>query len=187
MKGYFILESAKIADTARKKPEKKTAYWDVAIGIVIIILLRLFVFEFTQIIGESMMPTLLNKEMVFVNKIVYKFSKPKRGDIIIVKIDGQKEYLVKRVVGLEGETVEVRDGDVYIDGDPKTDIYVPDIQINDDFPETIVPEDAVFAFGDNRNHSMDSREYGPFEDDHIVGRAEFVLWPFKEIKSLHWK
>lgn len=134
--------------------------------------------------GDSMNPTLLSGERMLVEKVSYCLDLPKRGDILVCHFPGYRDNFVKRVVGLPGETVEVRDGLLYIDGMPLDESgYWRDVMWRDTEPYT-VEEGAVFVMGDNRNHSEDSRVHGAIDQKQIVGRSFFVFWPFTGFRAL---
>lgn len=135
----------------------------------------------TSVIGDSMEPALYNGQEILMNRILYRISMPKRGDVIVFLPNGNKNshYYVKRVVGLPGETVQIRDGNVYIDGmmlaeDESFDKIVdPGIARN----ELLLASDEFFVLGDNRNSSEDSRSgnIGAVKEDTIIGKAWFHL------------
>ena len=123
---------------------------------------------------------------MFGNRLAYLFDKPKRFDIVIFKYpDHEKELFIKRIIGMPGETVEIRDGKVYIDGakEPLDDSFTPEEPLGDYGPY-VVPEDSYFMLGDNRNYSKDSRFWNnPYvAEDKILGKA--VLRYFPGIKLL---
>jgi signal peptidase I len=126
--------------------------------------------------GSSMEPTLHSGEFVIVNKLSYKFSEPMIGDVIVFHFprDPEQEY-IKRVIGLPGERVEIRDGDVYVNDRPLEEDYIAADPAYDIISE--VPEDSLFVLGDNRNNSSDSHNWGPVPLDFVVGKAVFVYWP----------
>jgi signal peptidase I len=126
--------------------------------------------------GSSMEPTLHSGEFVIVNKLSYKFSEPMIGDVIVFHFprDPEQEY-IKRVIGLPGERVEIRDGDVYVNDRPIEEDYIAADPAYDIISE--VPEDSLFVLGDNRNNSSDSHNWGPVPLDFVVGKAVFVYWP----------
>ena len=126
-----------------------------------------------------MVPTLEIGDRLFVNKFIYRFTDPERGDVIVFRsVEGGEEDLIKRVVAVPGDTVEVRDGTLYVNGQPQPDAYV-----NREFPDrsyygpTTVPEGRVFAMGDNRANSRDSRFFGPVPYENIEGEAFLLFWP----------
>jgi signal peptidase I, bacterial type len=151
--------------------KKKDRFWIVFIIIVAaVVLLRLFVFEFVNISGESMYPTLHDGNLILINKVDYT---PVRGDIVI--LDTQLE-LVKRVIGLPGEKIQIQDGEVYINGQKLEDKYQYPTQVKDSMPELTIPDGSVFVMGDNRDHSADSRVIGPIKLQSIRGRMLLSLW-----------
>ena len=124
----------------------------------------------------SMLPTLSPGNFVVVNKISYRLGDPARGDIVVFRLPGDtSQRFIKRLVGLPGERVEIRAGNVYIDG---RQIEEPYLQVSTRRGGTWdVPEGAIFVMGDNRNNSSDSRVWGVVPLDNIVGKALFVYWP----------
>lgn len=173
---------------AKKQEEKAKNIWGwvLAIGIAVAVafLVRAFLFEIILVDGPSMQPTLHTDERLAVEKVSRYMGLPERGDIIIVHYsDGTNNNYVKRVIGLPGETVEVRDGTVYINGEALDEEYIS-TQPYADMEPVVVPEDTVFVMGDNRANSMDSRIVGPIRHDQIVGHAMAVIFPFNEIRSL---
>lgn len=172
----------------RKKEFQKREFrgWVLSLtaAVVIALVLRFFVFEFIRVDGESMMPTLLDEEYVFMEKVTYWFSEPQRGDIIICSYPNRTDTYVKRVIGIEGDVIEVSGGILYIDGEPHKD-YFQDAMNNELSPVT-VPEDHVFVMGDNRNASMDSTNssIGPLPYSMVQGKALFIIWPLKNIHGL---
>lgn len=150
------------------------------------ILVRLFVFGIIVVEGPSMQPTLYTNERLAVEKVSRYFRLPYRGEIIIVKYPGQEDTYVKRVVGLPGETVEVRGSVVYIDDRPLHEDYLSG-EAYADMEPVIVPKDHVFVMGDNRAVSWDSRfsATGPIARDEILGHAFYVLYPFENARSIN--
>ena len=124
----------------------------------------------------SMRPTLENGEFVLVNRMAYKFGQPERGDIIVFRSLNAPEDLIKRVIGLPGETVRVESGKVYVDDVLLAETYIAAAPI---YAGTYaVPEGHLFVLGDNRNDSSDSHSWGSLPVDNIVGKAVLVYWPF---------
>lgn len=190
MKGYY-----KAADEVHKHDKGYNKIGNIqyvislALVIIIAMSLRLFVTEPTRVSGDSMYPTLLNGERMFVDKTSYLFNEPKRGDIIICYYPNHTASCVKRVIALPGETVCVMDGVVYVNDEPLDESeYWNDYVFYNTWP-VIVPEKCVFVMGDNRNESLDSRsaEVGPIPYNRIVGRARSVIWPLSSFRSLALK
>jgi len=163
--------------------------WDVASTIIPAVFIALFVNVFVAqawvVEGPSMQPNLYYDQRVMVEKITYRFVHgPRRGDIVIIDVPGEEEPLIKRVVALPGETVEVRDGQAFINGEPLDESWTTQ-QGGLDYPATLVPPLHVFVLGDNRPSSRDSRSFGPVSIDQLVGRALFVYWPPNQIKLVN--
>ncbi|WP_248278266.1 signal peptidase I [Paenibacillus sp. SZ31] len=168
--------------------------WDwvktIVVAFVIMMLLNLFVFNLSMVKGQSMQPTLVERDRLFVNKIVYHLGTPSRSDVIVLRDPSEgvekKDFLVKRIVGLPGDTIEVRDHHLYVNGEQQAETYT-DIEVQDpDFGPITLPPDHFFVMGDNRHEgkSKDSRVFGSITSDEIVGKAEFIFWPFSELKKL---
>ncbi len=146
-------------------------------AIVIALVINLFLAQATQVLGQSMEPNLHTAQRVVVEKVTYGFFHgPRRGDIVVIELPEQAEMLIKRVVGLPGETIEVRGGKVYIDGEQLEESWAVNPGGGSYGPQTIPPL-HVFIMGDNRGASNDSRNFGPVPIEHIVGHAWFSYWP----------
>ncbi len=158
----------------------------IAIAVAVALLLRFFVFEFVRVDGPSMNPTLESGESVFVEKISAITDNIHRGQIVVVSYPNRTESFVKRVIGLEGDTVEIVDGAVYLNGTKLTEPYINEPYIEGDMEAVLVPEDHFFVMGDNRNNSQDSRSnsVGPLHQDALIGHVLFVIWPFDQISGL---
>lgn len=151
-----------------------------------------FLFRPFQVSGNSMHPTFLNKEYILTNLITMRFNKPKQGDVIVFKApnDPEKDY-IKRVIGIPGDTVMIKNGDVYVNGTPLNEkAYLsPSVKtyggsfLKEGIPVTVIT-DSYFVIGDNRPGSSDSREWGfvPFES--IIGKSFFVYWPLNKIEVI---
>jgi signal peptidase I len=154
-------------------------------AVLIALLINLFLAQATVVQGQSMEPSLHNDERVIVEKITYRLIRgPRRGDVVIVEVAGQQEPLIKRVVGLPGETVAVRGGRVFINGQPLEEEWAVQ-EGGPDCPPTQVPPHHIFVLGDNRGHSNDSRSFGPVPVDQVLGRAWLVYWPLEEVGPVH--
>jgi signal peptidase I len=125
----------------------------------------------------SMQPNLHEGEYVIVDKVSYAFRQPARGEIVVLKnpSPGQPD-LIKRVIGLPGETIEVRGGQTYINSQPLSEPYIAQPMASD-FPEMQLQANQYFVMGDNRNNSEDSRRFGSRPIGDIVGRAWIIYWP----------
>src|SRR5438093_13481104 len=156
----------------------------IAIGLALIIII--FLYQPVKVEGTSMAPLLSDQERIFINKFVYRFEPIHRGDVVVFwyPLDRSKSF-IKRVVGLPGETVEIRQGAVYVNGKVVPEPYVPP-QYEDlsDFGPVRVPPDNYFVMGDHRVSSNDSRVFGPVASRFIYGRAVFAYWPVDHFGSL---
>ncbi len=146
-------------------------------ALLIALVINLFLAQATQVLGQSMEPNLHTSQRVVVEKVTYRFFHgPRRGDIVVIDMPDQSEMLIKRVIGLPGETIEIRGGQVYIDGHPLEEPW----RVHpggSDYPPRLIPPLHVFVLGDNRGASNDSRSFGPVPIEYIVGRAWFSYWP----------
>jgi len=180
--------------TGEQKPGWKAELWDwiktLVIVFVIMSLLNSFVFNLSMVKGQSMQPTLVERERLFINKIIYSISDPKKGEVVVLhdpsQDDSKKEFLVKRIIGVPGDVIEVKDHQIYLNGQLLEEEYI-DTSIQDpDFSAITIGENEYFVMGDNRHlgESKDSRYFGSVKSDFIVGRAEFIFWPFNKIRGL---
>lgn len=128
-----------------------------------------------RIDGNSMNPTLFNGEYLIISNFAYKLDAPERGDIIVFRHPQSELNLIKRVIGLPGDTIEVQNGTVRVNG---AAIDEPYIQAPPDYSSSwVVPQGQYFVLGDNRNHSSDSHAWGFLPEDHILGKALVIYWP----------
>ncbi len=176
----------------KKKPSELWE-WTKSIGtaLVIVLIIHFFIFNLSTVKGQSMEPTLIDGEWLFINKIGYLIGGPDRGDIVILKDPnnnlGFREFLVKRIVGLPGETVEVSNGKLYIDSIEQNEPFT-NIEIQDgSYGPVVIPEGEFFVMGDNRHRlaSTDSRIFGTVPEKLIKGKAQFVMWPVDKIGGLY--
>ncbi len=149
-------------------------------AVVIALFINLFLAQATQVLGQSMEPTLHSSQRVVIEKITYRFHGPRRGDVVVVDSSGQNEMLIKRVVGLPGETVEVRDGWVFINGERLEEPW-PVKPGGGHYGPSTIPPLHVFVLGDNRGASNDSRNFGPVPIEDIVGHAWISYWPPEDL------
>lgn len=149
----------------------------IQIGLIIavVVLIRVFLFTPARVAGDSMFSTLKNNEIVLVNKIGYTLNGLKRFDIAVFELENG-ERLIKRVIGLPGEKIEYKDNILYInDEEVKSDL---EFNETEDFVKEEIAEDTYFLLGDNRDDSTDSREFGTIESESIIGKVNFVIYPF---------
>ncbi len=154
-------------------------------AVIIALVINLFLAQATQVYGQSMEPNLHHSQRLVVEKISYRFHGPRRGDVVVLKSpQNGSELLIKRVIGLPGETVTIHDGLVYIDGVPLAEPYLTQGTAGYVEP-TVVPPLHVYVLGDNRSFSNDSRSFGPVPLENIVGRAWFSYWPVDQVGFVH--
>ena len=183
------------SDLSQKQRSQMRAIWEwvfvVVVAISAAMLIRVFLFQQYYIDGPSMQTTLMPEDRVLVNKMSYKLHDIHRGDVIVfdrVTNEVQHDDLIKRVLGLPGETLEIRSCIVYIDGVQVNEPYLNPEQTSQvepsarcgshtDMAPIVVPEEMVFVMGDNRVQSFDSRDFGPIDSDKVRGRAFVVIWP----------
>ncbi|MFD2171394.1 signal peptidase I [Tumebacillus lipolyticus] len=182
-----------IQDTAGEEKKKKSfgrEAWEwgrsLLIAFLLALLIRQFAFAIFMVDGHSMVPTLDDKERLVVNKMVYRFHAPEYNDIVVFQYpeDTTKDF-IKRVIGLPGDKIEIRDYKVFRNGEELNEEYIAEPTATGG-GEFVVPEDTIFVLGDNRNASKDSRDslvgYVPY--DLVIGRAEFVWWPFGQFRGI---
>jgi signal peptidase I len=151
-------------------------------ALLIALLVNVFVAEAVAIEdGPSMQPNLYRGDRMLTEKISYRFRQPRRGDVVVVDRPGNEKTLVKRVIAVAGETIEVREGHALVNGQPIDEPWVEQFGGPGYGPE-LVPEDHVFILGDNRAVSHDSRAIGPVAVDSVRGRVVLVYWPPDQLK-----
>lgn len=156
--------------------------------VVVVILIRCFLIEPVRVNGESMIPTLEDGQTLILNKIVYKVSDIKRFDIVVLDTDKYNELLIKRVVGLPGEHVSYKDGNLYINGKKVKEDFKHENTDDFDLEELdvkTIPEDKYFVVGDNRVNSQDSRIIGLVDKKDIEGRVRLSFFPFNKFGLLN--
>jgi signal peptidase I len=155
-------------------------------AILIALLINVFVGQATRVEGQSMEPNLHTDQRLVVEKMSYRFRGPERFDIVVLRLPSQgEELLIKRVIGLPGETVEIRDGHVYVDGQVLDEPFAVGETRPGRQSSIVVPPLHVYVLGDNRNHSNDSRNFGPVPIENIVGRAWLSYWPLEDAGVVH--
>ena len=174
--------------------------WIISIGIALVLafFIRTFIVELYLVSGPSMEPTLQNDNRLVISKFIYRFRIPERGEVIVFKYpkDPDRDF-VKRVIGLPGDKIAVKSGVVYVNGVAQHENYMKrdsgghyipkeNLLQFDEYPERLVPEGTIFAMGDNRYNSLDSRDFrvGFIPLDMIKGKALLVFWPLSDWKTL---
>ncbi|MEE9202428.1 MAG: signal peptidase I [Dehalococcoidia bacterium] len=160
-----------------------------ALALIIYAVIQVTV-QTNEVYGSSMEPSLYQGQRLVVVKLVYLrlgerdlFRSPERGDIVVLRSPGGDKLLIKRVIGLPGDVVEVKKGLVYINGDALSEAYIQEPPVYTLSRHT-VPSGSYFVLGDNRNHSMDSADWenlGPVPRENIVGQAWLSFWPPSEV------
>jgi len=162
----------------------------VVISLVIIIPIRYFLVQPFYVKGASMEPNFYDHEYLIIDEISYRFEAPERGDIIVFRYPkNPQEYFIKRVIGLPGEKIQVKDGQVYVynnehkDGLALQEPYLAEATKTYSLTDeaTSLGNDEYFVFGDNRNSSKDSRSFGPVNKSFIIGQVVLRGWPFNRI------
>ncbi len=163
--------------TSRARSALREFVETVLFTLLIYFLVRHFLFENYKVVGHSMDLTLHDSQYLVVNKLSYRLHEPQRGDIIVFRDPRDSERkLIKRVIGLPGETLEIQQGQVSIDGAPLEEPYIQ-APGRYSVPPTLVPADHFFVLGDNRNNSSDSHNWGALPRDEIIGKAWISYWP----------
>lgn len=166
--------------------ELRTWLRDIAIALVLALVIIVFLYQPMQVEGTSMAPLLSDQERIFVNKFVYKLEPIHRDDVVVFwyPLDRSQSF-IKRVIGLPGETLQIEDGKLYIDGKYTPEPYVPRRYFDDSSygPIKIPPHD-YFVMGDHRDSSNDSRIFGPVPRKYIYGKAVFAYWPFNHFGEI---
>jgi signal peptidase I len=187
--------------TAAEKPGSSSAKkeaWEwvkaLLVAAVLVFLIRWLLFAPFIVDGPSMEPNFYTGERLIVNKLIYDFRKPHRGEVIVFHATPEKDY-IKRVIALPGERIKVEGDNVYINGKILDEPYIRDAEERAkrngssynirNFPEQTVPDGEIFVMGDNRSNSQDSRDIGPVSYDKVVGRADLIFWPLSKIHWIH--
>ena len=180
MSARIVRRRKRTSRLTRRNPLRGVIW--IAVFALICILLRLFVFHLVRIEGGSMEDTLCSGEIALVTSFDYRFgAKPARGDIVECRFPGRVDTYVKRVIGLPGETVELREGKTYIDGAAVSEPYV--FSIAEDYSVSL-GENEYLVLGDNRCESYDSRaaDLGPIGKEDILGRVRLCVWPLHGVE-----
>ncbi len=162
----FVIELAKI----------------VLISLAIILPIRHFLIQPFYVKGASMEPNFQDHEYLIVDEITYRFREPQRGEIVVFRAPGVKQYYIKRIIGMPGETIEAKDERIYINNVllDESQYLARDVMTSGDFKETL-GQKQYWVQGDNRSSSLDSRSFGAIKKSDIIGRAVFRGWPYARI------
>lgn len=156
-----------------------------AIAVILAVVIRLFVFQPFYIPSGSMEPTLMTNDRIIVSKVGYRIHEPARGDVIVFRYPrNERQVFVKRLIGLPGDTVELKDSRLLINGQAMAEPYLPAGLEFANFGPVDVPADTYFCLGDNRNLSNDSRVWGFMPDKNLIGKAVIVYWPLGHLKAV---
>lgn len=151
-------------------------------ALILALTVHLFLAQATIVYGQSMEPNLYEKQRLIIDKVSYRFRPPQRSDIVVLKVPGMEEMLVKRIIGLPGETVEVRRGVVYVNGEPLPEPFPHDLGYQS-MPLVTLGPLSYFVMGDNRDNSNDSRSFGPVQREYILGRVWLRYWPLDQFTA----
>lgn len=174
---------------APEAPGEKHAFtvaaWlrDLLVAIAVSFLIITFLYQPVRVEGTSMMPELQDQERLFINKFEYRFEPIHRGDVVVFHypFDPAKSY-IKRVVAIPGDDIWIDDGQVFLNGKPLDEPYVPQRYRDDrSYPNTVLGPRQYFVMGDHRLISSDSRDFGPVARKFIYGKAVFVYWPANDV------
>jgi signal peptidase I len=197
-----------------RRPKKKRSFWAELPGLlltalVIAVLIKTFLIQPFWIPSESMLDTIHVNDRVMVNKLAFRFGEPQRGDIVVFRDPAEIEEdesipeavirsvleaigvrtrghddLIKRVIGLPGDTITISDNEVYVDGVALSEPYLDEDVAMPDAGPFVVGDEEVFVMGDNREFSFDSRRFGNIEHEALVGRAFVIIWPLSNFGGL---
>lgn len=186
----------------QKSVQKELLEWikALAIAALLVFVIRTFLFAPFIVDGDSMLPNFETRERVIVNKLIYDIRAPKRGEVVVFYVPQEDRDFIKRVIAVPGDTIRYEGDDLFINGEQVDEPYIREAVErakeagtifntagnfpNDIIKEGAVPEGMVFAMGDNRRNSRDSRAIGFIEYDNIIGRADLIFWPVDKIKLI---
>lgn len=157
------------------------------IVIIAVLVIAIYIVGLQQVVGPSMNPNYLDGDIIVVDKISYKFSKIKRGDIISLNYIDSKN-LIKRVIGIPGDYIEFKNNELYINDTCMKETYLTNVTNKNfslkDLGYDKIPDDMYFVVGDNRENSLDSRDLkvGLIKKEQIIGKVRFRIWPLNRIK-----
>jgi signal peptidase I len=181
-----------------ERTNKNNEIWEwikaLFIAVILALVIRYFLFAPFVVEGDSMNPNLHDGDRLIVNKIIYTIGSVKRGEVIVFHATEEKDY-IKRVIALPGDTIELTDDRLIINGKPIEEPYLKSViesakmqgssYNTRDYGPMEVPEGHIIVFGDNRPNSQDSRDLGPISINKLVGRADIVFWPMDSFQLIH--
>ena len=173
----------------QKETKQRGSLWEfvrsIIIALLIVIPIRAWVAQPFIVQGNSMVPNFHHGEYLIIDEFSYHFRTPKRGEVIVFRYPRQpSQFFIKRVVGVAGDNIEIKDGSVWINGAALDEAYLPQSLATAPEATTILGEDEYFVLGDNREASSDSRAWGSLKERFIVGRTLLRLWPLTRIGTL---
>ncbi len=156
----------------------------VSLVLVVVITLAVKIYVFTPVVvdGESMYPTLQDQDIMILNKVAYRLNDVNRFDIVVLLED--EEYLVKRIIGLPGETIEYSNNELIVNGKVVEENFLNEDTETYDFGSITLGENEYFVCGDNRTYSRDSRLFGPITEDQIIGHTSQIVFPFDRFQNV---
>lgn len=189
-----LIPDSKMARVSTAHPGRRggfleSRYWlrDVVLLSLLAFTVFLFFYQPVQVEGTSMLPLLKNHERIVVNRIAYHVESIQRGDIIVFHYPPDPaQCFIKRVIGLPGDWVSIRDGQVYVNGKRLSEPYVLPAYLDDEtYSPVHVAANHYYVLGDHRDFSNDSREWGTVARKYIYGKAAFAYWPLSDMGSIH--
>ena len=159
-------------------------------ALVLVVIIRSFLFTIIRVDGPSMSDTLLDGDALFVNVLDMKLNQPERFDVVICRFPNRSDQYVKRVIGLPGDTLSVRGGVLYINDQPIEEPFLSEARTvrfdkaSNSFGPVRIPEGCYYVMGDNRDDSNDSRNVGMITEDMFIGKVEYIIFPFHRIGAV---
>ena len=180
------LSNGNLKETKDWGSELKEWVISITAAIVLAVFIRTFIVELYIVEGPSMKPTLQDSERLVVNKFIYRVREPEKGEVLIFRYprDPRRDF-VKRVIATAGDTIEIKEGRVYVNDQLQREDYILE-KTRTEFPKVTIPDGTVFVMGDNRNNSEDSRfsDVGFVPLDLVKGKAILIFWPLDDFKAL---
>ncbi len=174
------------------KAKKEIREWIVSLAtaVIAVLLIRTFLFTIIKVDGPSMSDTLLDGDKLFVTVADMRADGPDRFDVVICKYPNRRDQYVKRVIGLPGDTISVKQGVLYVNGEAVEEPFLSDARTvrfdkgSNNFGPVEIGEGEYFVMGDNRDNSNDSRNVGVITDDMVIGKVRYIIWPLNRIGSV---